>query len=136
MAQLEALAIALAGGQSVRRASEVSGISRRSIWRRLHDPNFRARVSALRAEAAMQAAGILASGMTEAAEKLRSLLHAESESVALAAAKTLLELAVKFRETMEIEDRLKRLEAKELSCIVQQPSGLNGWNVRPPDPAA
>ena len=53
----------------------------------------------------------LADGMTEAADVLRQLLAAESEAVRLGAARSLLELGVKLREPVELEERLAALEA-------------------------
>jgi HEAT repeat protein len=56
--------------------------------------------------------GRLADGMTEAADVLRQLLAAESEAVRLGAARSLLELGVKLREPVELEERLAALEAR------------------------
>jgi HEAT repeat protein len=54
--------------------------------------------------------GRMADGMTEAADVLRKLLAAESESVRLGAARSLLELGVRLRDSVELEERVRELE--------------------------
>jgi len=56
--------------------------------------------------------GRMADGMTEAAEVLRDLLNANSESVRLGACRAMLELGVKLRETIDHEERLRVLETR------------------------
>jgi hypothetical protein len=109
-----ALLLALAGGQTVRDAARAAGIGERTAGRRLADPAFRLRVSAARAEMVAQALGRLAGAMTEAADTLRQLLGAEAESVRLSAARTILELGNRLRESVELEERLAALEREAL----------------------
>jgi hypothetical protein len=104
------LLLALAGGQTVRDAARAAGIGERTASRRLVDPDFRQRVGELRADMVQQALGKMADGMAEAADTLRQLLHAKSESVRLGAARSLLELGVKLRESVELETRIAALE--------------------------
>ncbi len=54
----------------------------------------------------------MADGMADAAAKLRELLTAESESVRLGAARALLELGTKLRDSVELEARLAALEQR------------------------
>ena len=49
------------------------------------------------------ALGRMADGMAEAADVLRGLLNAESESVRLGAARSLMELGAKLRESTGLE---------------------------------
>jgi len=106
----EALAAALASGQTLRAASGAAGVSERTATRRWADPQFRQCVSELRGELVGRALGRLADGMADAADVLRQLLNAKSESVRLSAARALLELGVKLRESVELEQRLQTLE--------------------------
>jgi hypothetical protein len=108
----DTLATALAGGSTLRAAAELAGVSERTATRRWADPAFRSRVSELRGAAVERATGRLADGMAEAAEVLRKLLDAESESVRLAACRATLELGVKLREVVEVEARIAALEAQ------------------------
>jgi hypothetical protein len=55
--------------------------------------------------------GRLADGMTGAADALRRLLSSRSEPTRLAAARALIELAVRLRDSVELEARLAALEA-------------------------
>jgi hypothetical protein len=107
----EALALALAAGQTLRAAAPAAGVSERTAARRWADPDFRLRVSELRGEMVHRALGRMADGMAEAADQMRALLAADSESVRLGAARALLELGVKLRESVELEARLVDLEA-------------------------
>ncbi len=105
-----ALLLALAAGQTVRDAARSAGIGERTATRRVADPDFRRRVTELRADMVGRALGRMADGMTDAADTLRALLNAEGESVRLGAARSMLELSVKLRESVELEERLSALE--------------------------
>jgi hypothetical protein len=108
----EALALALATGQTLRAGAEAAGVAERTAARRWADPAFRRRVAELRGDLVGLALGKLADGMGDAAAKLRGLLDAESESVRLGAARALLELGVKLRQSVELEQRLQALEKR------------------------
>jgi len=106
------LLLALAGGQTVRDAARSAGIGERAATRRAADPAFCRRVAELRSEMVCRAAGQLADGMAQAVATLRELLTAESESVRLAAARSILEIGPKLRETVELEERMAAIEAQ------------------------
>jgi hypothetical protein len=108
----EALALALAGGQTLRAAAEAAKIAERTATRRMADPAFRQRVTELRGDMVQRSLGRMAEGMSEAADVLRQLLAARSESVRLGAARSLLELGVKLRESVELEERMRALEGR------------------------
>jgi HEAT repeat protein len=106
------LLLALAGGQTVRDAARSAGIGERTATRRAADPAFCRRVAELRSGMVARAAGQLADGMAQAVATLRELLTAESESVRLAAARSILEIGPKLRETVELEERMAAIEAQ------------------------
>jgi hypothetical protein len=106
----EVLALALASGQTVRGAAELAQVSERTARRRWADPMFRRRVTELRAEMVGSAVGKLADAAGMAADRLRELLSAQSEAVALSAARSILELGTRLREATEVEERLSALE--------------------------
>jgi hypothetical protein len=54
----------------------------------------------------------MADGMTEAADTLRDLLGSTSPTARLGAARSILELSVKLRESIELEERLQALEQR------------------------
>jgi hypothetical protein len=106
----EALAVALAAGQTQRAAADSAKVSERTAARRWADSDFRRRVAELQHEMIGRCLGRMADGMAEAADVLRSLLTAESESVRLGAARAMLELGVRVRDTVELERRVRELE--------------------------
>jgi hypothetical protein len=107
----DALALALAAGDSIAAAAAKAGMGERTAYRRLADPDFRRRVAELRAEMIGRALGKLADGMTEAADVLRQLLAGQTPpAVRLGAARSILELGVKLRESVELEQRVAALE--------------------------
>lgn len=108
----EALALAVASGRTLRDAAVAAGIGERTATRRLADPAFRRRVTELRGDMVDRALGKLADGMAEAADCLRRLLSASSETARLGAARALLELGAKLRESVELEQRLQALEER------------------------
>src|SRR5262245_32567456 len=109
----EAAALALAQGCTEKEAAEACGAGSRTIrtWN-LQVPAFRQRITELRAAMTSQALGRLVDSMASAADTLGYLSRkAKSEQVRLGAARALLELGVKLRESTELEQRLAALEA-------------------------
>src|SRR5262249_55802340 len=101
----EFLLLAVAAGPTLRGAAPGAGISERTATRRIADPNFRRRITELRAEMVNRALGCMADSMTDAADTLRRLLKAPADNVKLGAARSLLELGAKLRDSVEVEDR-------------------------------
>jgi hypothetical protein len=112
----EAAALALARGCTLRVAAEESGAGERTLktWTATV-PAFTRRIAQLRAEMTSQALGRMIDGMSEAADTLRRLLRAKSRTVRLGAARALIELGTKLRETVELEERIAALEAGALT---------------------
>jgi hypothetical protein len=106
----DALAMALARGLTLRDAAISAGVGERTATRRWSEPAFRKRVQELRASTMERAAAKMGDSMTEAADTLRALLKAENEAVRLGAGRSVLELAAKLRESLELEQRLTTLE--------------------------
>jgi hypothetical protein len=92
----EALALALAGGQTIRDAAEKVGVAERTVYWRLENPEFRARVLELRSVVVQRAAGLLADGLAGAVARLRQLVSSPDERVALAACREMLDQAGKL----------------------------------------
>jgi hypothetical protein len=107
-----ALLLAIASGQTVRDAAQQAGVSERTAARRMADADFRRQINELRADMVDRTLGKLADSMTSAADKLRELLDADAEQVRLGAARTLLEVGTKLRETVELERRISELEQR------------------------
>jgi hypothetical protein len=110
--RLDLLIHSIATGEPITEAARRSGYSERTIRRWLHKPTFSAKVSRIRGRMIAAAAGRMADAMADAAQTLRGLLGAESESVRLAAARSIVELGCRLREAGELEERLTALEEK------------------------
>jgi hypothetical protein len=110
----EAAALALAAGATVGEAARRGNCGGRTIrtWQ-AGQPAFNRRVQELRAEMTARALGRLVEGMAGAAEALRKLLTAKSETVRLGAARAIIEMGSRLRETVELEDRLATLEQRQ-----------------------
>ncbi len=106
------LAIELAAGKTVQQAAQSVNVSERTVHRRLSDDHFRRLVTSMRGEMVNRATGRLADDATKAAETLAALLSAGSETVRLGAARSILELGAKLRESTELERRIAELEAR------------------------
>jgi hypothetical protein len=92
------LAAELARGKTLASAAQAVGCGEKTARRRWANPDFKARVSALRAELINRTTGQLAESLTEATNTLRELLADPDSRVRLSAAVRLLELAVKYHD--------------------------------------
>jgi hypothetical protein len=108
----EGLILAMAAGGSVAAAAKHAGCGLRTAYRRLEDPEFRARVAAARADLVQKAVGKLSALGGMAADTLQELLKAESETVRLGASRGILENMFRGVEIDNLRIRLERLEAK------------------------
>lgn len=106
-----ALVAALAAGASVEAAAKSAGMSARTAYRRLEDPAIRKLIDEARAEIVARAVAKLSAASTQAADTLRRLLYSDSDFARLAAARSILELGMKFREHGEMSERLAALES-------------------------
>jgi hypothetical protein len=105
-----ALLAALAAGLTVSKAAAKAGVSERTAYRRLEDPDFRSRLGAARAAMLDRALGQLTEGSVRAAATLRKLLKSYSPAVQLGAARAILSLGQKLTELVELEARMRALE--------------------------
>ena len=118
------LIAALAAGATYEDAATQAGVSERTVRRRLEDAEFSGQVDATRSEMIARAVGRLAEASTEAADTLRGLLAARSETVRLGAARSILELAVRLREHDEL---VSRIEALEATLTTHAQKGRRSW---------
>ncbi len=109
----DALVLALARGLTVREAAGEAGFGERTAHRRLADPEFGRRVSAVRGELMERAGGLLSDAAIKAVEALRKLLGSDADTIRLAAARTILQQSVTLRAAAELEHRIARLEQNE-----------------------
>lgn len=96
----DALALALASGETVRDAAKVAGVGEATAHRRLKDPSFRKMVDQMRDAALADALARLAAKTCAAVDVVGNLLASEDERTRLAAAKLLITTLVKNRDTI------------------------------------
>jgi hypothetical protein len=108
-----ALVVALACGASAEGAAQQAGVSPRTVYRRLADPAFRAQVGAARADLVRREAGLLTAAGLGSIKALTALQEsATSEAVRLGAARAVLELSCKLRESADVLERVAAVEGR------------------------
>jgi hypothetical protein len=107
----DAVAAALARGETVRESACGAGVSERAVTYWLAgDPVFRARLDELRAGLLERSMSITLGATAAAATRLKRLVKSRNERVALSAARAVLETAVSMRNAVSLEQRLRALE--------------------------
>ncbi|MCE9561270.1 MAG: hypothetical protein K8U57_04375 [Planctomycetes bacterium] len=126
----DALLLALACGATVEAAAKQCQLSDRTIYRRMKEADFKARLQELRTDMVRRAAGMLTASANEA---VRTLLLLQKDStpagVRLGAARAILEMGIKLREMVELETRMDELEA-----LVKQQEQAGTRGAYPPIP--
>lgn len=105
------LIAALASGATVAAAAKQAGVAERTVYRRLEDADFRRQVHEARGEILARTVGTLAEATTRAVSTLCELLEAEAEPVRLGAARAILAEVVRLREHVDLDARLREIEA-------------------------
>ena len=95
----ELLVLAIATGSSVCNAAELTGFGERTVRRRLDEPEFVARIDAVRLEIRDRTVGKLTHAMTDAVDTLQELLSADTDSIRLGAARSILDSCTKLTKT-------------------------------------
>jgi hypothetical protein len=107
----ETLLVALACGLSIEQAAKQTGISARTIHRRLEDVAFQARLDVLRHDMLCRSSAMLTAAGIESVRTLVDLLKPSQPAMTrLSAAKSILDLGVKLRSLVEVEFRMQELE--------------------------
>lgn len=107
----DALLIALACGATIENAARKASVSSRTAHRRLADPAFRRQLGELRSDMVQRAAAVLTAAALEAVKTLMALQDAViPPAVRLGAARAILELGPRLRESAELETRIATLE--------------------------
>jgi hypothetical protein len=131
-----ALVQALACGASPEAAGQKAGLSRRTVFRRLADPAFRAEVDSVRADMLRRTSDIISAAGQSAIKTLVTLQEvAASEAVRLGAARSILEIGCKVRENVALQEQLAALEAR-LATLLRGPDDSAPDGGPPSRPAA
>lgn len=103
---------ATAFGWSEKRIADYSDVSVRTVRRRKADPDFMGKVRQLRKEMLEQSGAKLVKSLGKAIARLEKLLKCDKENIQLAASRSLIELCIRMRETVDHEERIASIEAK------------------------
>ena len=113
------LLMALACGASPEQAARQCGLSARTVFRRLRQPDFVRELQAVRDDMVRRSAGMLTAAAGEAVKTLVSLMSgAVPPATRLGAARAVLEIGIKVREVTELAERVAALEDR----ITQPPA--------------
>jgi hypothetical protein len=108
------LAIAIAEGQSCAEWASENGVKERTAQRRAAQPHFRAEVESVRRTALDQAVGRMAKRVAWATVRIADLAEsANSESVRLAALRSILSDIMAISDFTGLEERIARLEEQD-----------------------
>jgi hypothetical protein len=105
------LVAALAGGATQADAAAEAGVSERTVRRRLDAPAFRQDLDVARADLVRTSTDRLVAGVGAAIDTLEELMATAPAYVRVRAATAMLDAAHKWRSTMDLEERIGRLEA-------------------------
>jgi hypothetical protein len=121
-----ALLAGLLAGQTLTEAARNARIAPNTARRILEQPRVRQVLAEARGRAIEDAVTLLASQAVQAARALADLAeHAAQEHVRLAAATRVLELAIKGRDLLDVEQRLAVLEAQVATSTTA--TGRKAW---------
>ncbi len=105
------LLLALACGATVEQATRQTGLSERTIYRRLKNRSFREELNAIRDDMVRRSAGMLTAAAGEAVKTLVQLMGSGvPPATRLGAARAILEIGIKVREVSELAERVAALE--------------------------
>lgn len=107
----DVLVLALACGETVAAAAQKAGVSEATVYRRLNEADFVARLKAAKAELIARATALLTAAAVEAVRTLRRLQRAKAPpAVRLGAARAVLELGSKLRTEGDLTARVEAAE--------------------------
>jgi hypothetical protein len=114
----DALLLALACGATVDSAARQAGLCERTVYRRLKDADFKRKLRDVRADMLARTAAALTAAATEAVRTLLDLQKPGVQAaVRLGAARAILEIGLKLRETVDLEARIAALEDRQVTVV-------------------
>ena len=106
------LIMAFACGATLENAAATVGVSKATAFRRSQEPEFQKKLRKTKAEMVGRTAAMLTAANGEAVKALLALVKDSAPaSTRLGAARTILELSVRLRESAELEERIAVLES-------------------------
>jgi len=112
----EVFLLSVACGATVENAAVKAGISPRRAHRRLLTPAFRRRLNELKTDTVKRAAAMLSAASMESVKTLLALQDSKiPPDTRLGAARSVLELGTRLRESAELHERMDALEQQVAS---------------------
>jgi hypothetical protein len=120
---------ALLTSGSITEASQKTGLSERTIYRYLRNPEFQSMFKQAKMRLLDGAISKLRTEASGAVDVLAAIAHDRnaSDTARVAAARSILQFAVEYGQTADIEERLQELEAKTIDAV-------EGWTTEYPMP--
>jgi hypothetical protein len=107
------LLLALACGATAEAAARQAGVSESTVRRRLKDPRFKSKLNRQRGDMHLRIADQLTAASTEGVRTMVQLMKdTHSGTVRLGAARAVVELSARVRETADLAVRLAELELR------------------------
>jgi hypothetical protein len=104
---------ALACGATLEAAAQKVGVSLATVSRRMKDPKFKKLLNQARADMVQRTAGTLTAASTESVRTLLELQKATTPpATRLGAARAIIELGTRLRESADLEQRIMELEQR------------------------
>jgi hypothetical protein len=107
------LILALVCGSTIESAARQAGLSENTVYRRLRDPAFKAQLRAAGQEVVQRTANMLTAASIES---VKTLLRLQGDgvpyAVQLGAAKAIVELSAKARESADLSERVAAIESQ------------------------
>jgi AcrR family transcriptional regulator len=113
------LLLALACGASNEAAARQANVSTQTVWRRLQEKDFQARLKEMRSEMVTRTSSMLTAASLDSVKTLLELQKSGPPTVKLGAARAVIELACKLREIVDLQGQIADLEA-EIANITQE----------------
>jgi len=93
-------------------AAQRAGVSRKTLWQWLKDPQFAAELDRQRREVVSEAFGILSQSITKAVETLAKLLDSADERTKRLTANDIIGHILRHKEVDELENRITAIEQR------------------------
>ena len=124
----ELAAAAIAAGRTWAEAAEAAGMSLSTVTRRMATREFRARVGRIRDRMVDQTVAVLVHAMVDAARFLQKTVNdADARyDMRLKAAEKLLDIGMRYREQIELAERVRRIEESHESPSASGEAGEGG----------
>jgi hypothetical protein len=126
---------ALACGATVEHAARKAGVGERTVYRRLAEADFARRLRDLRTEMVLRTGSMLTGAGMGAVKTLVDLQAdvAVPAGVRRRSARDLLEMGLKFREAIDLEQRLAAVEARLAgAALIREGGSADGGSAREP----